>query len=34
MSMVGGSGRRRRRRREETKPLGLTVLASTFGEKL
>lgn len=31
-SVVGGSGKWRRR--EETEPLGLTVLASTFGEKL
>ncbi len=35
-SKEGGSGklRRRRRRRDETEPLGLTVLASTFGGKL
>ena len=30
---MGGSGKWGRRR-EETEPLGLTVLASTFGEKL
>lgn len=36
MSVVGGSGKRRRRRKrsEEREPQGLTVLASTFGEKL
>lgn len=31
---MGGSGKRRRRRREEAEPLGLTVLANTFREKL
>lgn len=33
-SEVGGSGKWKRRRREETEPPGLTVLASTFEEKL